>query len=806
MRFVNRDESTCGYKCKVNLSAAIRHYSGTLLPTAYVFAPQFIGFGLICRLKVDYLSLSQNNGVRNPVWHIYTSLGAELLTVEGLECSLDIAVRPSAMTEYANLDFCMSDGEPEWVGLPESNLPRTEMTLDYETEGYYIGTVNGVDYSAYIPTSIELAVGHDFTTSPYTEEGLPDSGELAASAVYSGDDDFQGSYTYTMTGRGSLGTETCDKTLILASHGNSITMEGENCGEFSETPFISASVTSWPISYKYHITERSGLSLSAVSFSDRNGNNWRGASSDRYEYMGVQNVQAEGAFFGTSHSETADPVFTINNTWQISDPAPEKCGGITCLDPEKLNDYSVTVENPETHRETEYKPQRVQIWPPLGDNGDLEGELNIRFSSVDLDTFQSDWDASGCTFTNRTVSNVTEGASLSKSGFMRLPYSGEHGNLTAAELVPHWPLGNIVRLRGSGLSTDTNLTLTITGKERTYTYLPTAKNASYYEYDLTRPIKSTKQEKTDTYYDLSRCEDYEGEEGDPDAKYWIEEKDCQARLYGPTLFTSISFSGFEEGKQYLLSKIECDYKANSALCFFADEFKSVTECGHQKVSGQEHPILRNRHGIICHSGRFAEIPNNQEDITPQGAVSWRFPTVSSIEGNSGSRLIFPRDDYGAISISAKDRSSGDSAINAVSEMAYIGWITGEGKIKPACDTIGLNYFYCADFDEFECFCDIGGGRQGFVNAASDTLDIDGKTINNTVQYLDIPEVSGIDIAYTSGGTELVKDTDADTVPGFIHRWALRLWDAAIHGKIWRNRSGKILRNNSGIVLRGDYEG
>jgi hypothetical protein len=79
-----------------------------------------------------------------------------------------------------------------------------------------------------------------------------------------------------------------------------------------------------------------------------------------------------------------------------------------------------------------------------------------------------------------------------------------------------------------------------------------------------------------------------------------------------------------------------------------------------------------------------------------------------------------------------------------------------------------------------------------------------RTSSNTQQFRTSYTASGIAASYESGGRTIFSESGLDSIPGFLHRYAVRFGTDPLHGFIWRNAAGLILRNAAGVILRGDY--
>lgn len=832
MSYLNRDDtSDIGYKASVYLSAELAEYPGTLVTEKVVYAPILTGFGITAKFHItEHLTASYTYGYSDPYWEVTDTNGTILCQIQGLECNFSIRVYPMDLIEKVDIDLKQSDGVYSWVGLPESGMPKTEMTVAYDnTDNTYVGVVNGVSYNGANKNGFSITNG--YTSHPiYDMGGTGADGHYEASVKYSNGANFiKDTYSYIAETTAPTG-EYCFWQVLAG--GNFVSCTGTN---FNRGGLVDANatvgITKYPVSVKYHITERSGLSLSGLDFTDTNGNSWTGATSDIYEYKGIQSIDVNGRFMLGPHSETADPPFVNDNHhWGIWDPVPDKFGGISCSNSDELNNYTITVYDEDSDTETDYKASRVCIYCPLGNNGDLEGDMSFRFNpTVDIDTFShpvNEWSVTGGTLTGNSITFTVEDNSLTGTGFIRTPYTGEQGALTINELIPHLPLCNRITLTGSGFDTNKDVGLLITCKNKNYRYLPIDKTSTSYVYDLTNPDVEYYRgaDTASKYMSVHYPERFTGNEDDedPNAKYYIEEEPCQFMLYGPSLFQSIAFTGFTVGT-ITVNKVVASYTENDTFYQFTSEFKQVEETGRQHIGGADHPIYRNRQGIIAKSGRWVEIPNNQKDVTPRGIETWRFPTLSDIEGSSGSRLLFPRDDWECISIRANTRSTDNYDIyppvsNVVSERAYTGWIEAINtipKIKPFCDVLDAPYLFMNDFGtELECFIDIGGYWQGFTGGnESDVYGSHGSvtftnnsnhnsvTVSDKVQYLTQGQTDG-QREYKVDNTQ-INITAIETPPGYICRYAIRLW--GIHGKILRNLIGKILHNKVGKILRMDFK-
>ena len=798
--YLNRTQADgLGVKCKVDLSAVVFDYPGTLYPHLECCAPAFVGLGIRCELRMDrHVMGAYTFGLDNPVWEITSQTdGSAITTVSGLECSLDIRIHELNLKEWFDYDFEMDQGEYVFRGL-KANLPRTLGTLTYTHDNTLIGTVNGVSYT---PTGVDIArpdmalysdCHYDlyYGTGTYTAEG-----DFAASARICADYDFQGSYTYRAEGTTSWG----DNAYVqMESHGNSLTMAASPFDAIN--PRIGTGFSALPATYKYKVAERSGLSVSGLDFADRNGNTWTGASSPRFEYLGVQTVTPSGAFASAGHTETASPALS-GGAWTINDPAPDYIGDITCTNPEDLNPYVVQEYDPDSETTTTYKPNAVRMWIPLGDNGDLSGNFMPAVSSVDVDSFSNGWTASGGTLSGHTFTGTDDNGTVTKT-FERSLYSGESdpdSELTAAELIPHFPIGNKVRLEGTFPTTA--LTLVFEAKGKRYVCKPVSVSASELVYDLTRPVGLQQRyfDRQDTYYDLHRVEQYEAK---GEATY-IDEEAQREMLQGPSLFSTITIKGFMSGQTYTLTKIVSEPSANWYFaCGF--EFKNPSECGESGGDDSRRTLSRNRFAMFMCGGRYVEIPCNLQTVTHQGITLWSFPTIAEITGSAPDRTMFPRDDYAAIEFVADAAIGGQQppVADLVSEQGRIGWINGN-EVRFWCDRLNLEYRYNTDFNEIDCFIDLGGCWQGFVADALDTLTIGTDHTSSPDQYLTDGQVPNVAISLIRNGLSDLSETVTEVIPGFLYRLATRILSGN-SGYILRNSAGKILRSAAGKILRGNY--
>ena len=228
----------------------------------------------------------------------------------------------------------------------------------------------------------------------------------------------------------------------------------------------------------------------------------------------------------------------MSGTWRINEPAPRSVGGIECLNPEGLNPYTITEYDPETERETVYKPSRTRIYIPIGADGEAEGQAVFSADVITLCDFAEGWEGAGCAIERGRVAPAEENCSVSKR-FTRAPYPGEEPPFGEEDLCPHLPLGKILRLYGTAQP----LTLKVYGKEKTYEYAPAEAGADYLDFDLTRPKSPGEPDTRAAYYDIAETDNMEptGAGGVFNA-----EKDGGSYLYGPALFRRIEFSGFTE--------------------------------------------------------------------------------------------------------------------------------------------------------------------------------------------------------------------------------------------------------------------
>ena len=811
MIYVNRAVGDYGYKCAVYLSAELSEYPGTLINERYCTAPRFSGFGVNAELHIK--SHEAGNyvfGFSDPVWHVTDALGNTIITIPGLECGFSILVSP-ASDELAEIEFPTdNEGRYYWRGLPESNLPQTDLSFSYDLTALS-GWVNGTPYSGATLTGPALTVGH--TREPvYDMTETDPEGAFSGTAKFHGGPDFSDQYSYSAA---AVGTDTAGNvyscSFTAAAGGNFVSVSGANIPlGFLSGARVSTSITSWPLAYEYDIKERNGRNLGNITFTDRNARTWTGGSSPRFEWKGVQTVEAAGAFSIPGHTESASPNFNINNGWIFDDPAPSRFGGVSAAGVDDLNDYTVTLTDPETEEETVYSPSRVLLYAPLGDSGTLSGNLSVTFSPVTLSDFtESGWAVGTGGFSGHTlVINGADGR-IYKTDFTRAPYNGETGALTAAELIPHLPPGNLIKIQGANFDPAGDYVLKVTAPGASYEFAAQNVTASEMVFDLTRPAGFRGADENYKYMTAAFPENYTGDASgqDPDAPYYIDETALSFPLYGPALFQGIEISGFAEGS-YTLTRIISAYSEGTVYYNGAGEFCQVERVGRQHIAGVDAPIYRNRQNVFACSGRWIETPNNQKDVSPSGIERWTFPAVRELEGASGSRLIFPRDDFSAVTIAAGTRAAGGSPAaiaDAVSEAAYIGWIqtdqgAGAPKIRPAVDYIEAGYLYTTDFNKIPGVIDICGAWQG-VTGNGGTVEIDGFTGSGDYQYFVKGPGSG-HLEYSRGGAA-IREKDVETIPGGVMRYALRLLE--IHGKILRNAAGYILRNSAGKILRGDFE-
>lgn len=813
MAYINRQGVQVGYQCSVKLTPAIREYPSTLVTDKKIDSPVFTGYGLTAMLSVvANTAATYIYGYEQPVWVITDSNGNTITTIAGWECSLDIEVYAPAGNEYVDIDFTTDQsGKYVWRGLPESGLPETVLTPSYDMPAF-IGIVNGVQYAG-APTDPGISTG--VTISPqYSMDPGGYTGDFTAEVKYYNGGPGASDYVYTATGSVNINGTVFNCFWSVEADGNRLYAEGEHLTAGGlRNGLISAGIAKYPAAYKYHITERTGLNIGGLDFTDINGVQWTGPDSGWVEYAGVQTVQADGVFQTPDEQHGAAPNFNINNAWIINDPPPDQIGGITCINPEAATNYSITVTDPETEQETTYKPSRVLIKAPLGPSGNLAGNVSIGINNSTLDTMTEGWQVSAGGYSAHVlVINSPDGGSISKTGYIRGKYTGEQGDLTAAELIPHLPINNILRLSGAGFDPSGAYTLQIEAKGRQYRYNAVNVTSSNISWDLTRPAGFRGSDEAPKYSTIHLPEQYTGDNSE-DGRYWIEEKASELPLYGPALFSSISIGGFAEG-QYTLTAIYTERADNNIYYHFAPEFSQVENVGRQYIGGQDHPIDRNRQGVIATAGRFCEIPANQRDTAPSGVTIWHFPKISELEGTGagsepGDRLIFPRDDYNAISIAAGTRAAGGNTppVNdLVSERAYTGWlyteasVTAPPQITPTVDLIDYAYFYNAAFNELEAVIDLAGGWQGFTGVG--TLTVGSGAAASDTQYMIQGQVSPEQLTYRVNN-EIKRQKQVETPPGGLCRYAIRFLE--IHGKILRNAAGKILRNAAGKILRGDFE-
>lgn len=821
--WLNRTAGNYGYSCSVFLSAAIMSYPGLLAPEQYVDAPYFSGFGLTCKLNINrYTQGGIVTGYGEPVWVIEDNNGTQVIQIQGLTAGFNLTVWPAARDELVTIELKQNQaGEYLWAGLPGANLPLTTMELDYGAAATFAGAVNGVPFATADP-GWPISLGAGALSAPvYGDPPSPvTGGTFGAKCKWLGGPDFSESYKYTAAAvcYDYLGAP-YDAIITMAAGGNYLELSGEHislgrlAASGSAAPGINTSIGSWPAAYEYEIKERTGASLAGLSFEDANGLRWTGGQSPRQEYAGRQSVTAYGYFYQAGHTETADPAFDGANMWSINNPAPANAGEIVCTNPERLNPYTITITDPETQTETTYKPGRVLIYAPLGDSGNLEGSLSISQGAVTLDTFAQGWHAEGGGFSANVLVINAEPGGVYKTDFTRAPYSGERGNLTAAELVPHWPHGNLLTLTGSGFDPGAAYSLQISAAGGAqYNYYAQSISANAVVFDLTKPAGYRGADEGDKIMTATQPEKYTGDASGqaPDAPYYIDEDPLHFPLYGPATFKAVKISGFANGT-YTLTALAVSTTEGTLYYHFAPEFCQAERVGRQHIAGQDAPIYRNRQGAVACSGRWYELPNNQKDVSPSGIERWTFPTVANVEGSAGDRLIFPRDDWRAVTIAATTRAQGGSpapVTDAISEAAYLGWVfTDAGtaaapKIKPAVDIIPLHHFYNSAFNSFKCVIDILGAYQGETGPGI-TVEADGIPAADEAQYMTQGQGEGLLLVKKNGQTIPARTKTISTPPGYLKRYALRLFQ--IHGKILRNLAGLILKNAAGKILRGDFE-
>ena len=484
--YLNRNNCINGYSCSVHLSAHIEEYPGTLATEKEIHAPKFIGYGITAEFHItSHVMATLTYGFSDPEWHIKdTDNNTDLLIIPGMECDLDIKIKPNQYEEMVDLRFLGEGGQYSWHGLPESNLPSTHMDVDIDYTNAFTGEVNHTPYSVY---------GNEWKTFSITEGvsgnlvydsgGTIPEGDFSAYVRYSAHTGWQVSNSYRAE---AVSTDPYGNTynhwLQIDSTGNSINIAGEYLRGMTDF-YCNVDITDMPTSYKYSLKDRTGLDLSNASFIDVNGKNWTGATSPEICYKGVQTVTARGNWNYTGHTETASPSFDRSNKWDYNDPAPSSLGGISCTNTPVLNSYSITVYDEDTEEETTYLPGRVGIYAPLGSNLDSEGSMSFSYTAqVEIDDFSDGW-----TMLERTVS---------KSGFTRAPYTGEHipeGYNTADYLIPHMPLGNLITLHGAGFTQEevnyepNKVSLVIKAKNKSYYYLPVSITNTDIVWDLTYP-------------------------------------------------------------------------------------------------------------------------------------------------------------------------------------------------------------------------------------------------------------------------------------------------------------------------------
>lgn len=824
MQVLNRSGLTAGRKLKVSLKGQICVYNRTMAgqpwPWVWPWGVKFEGFGLTAAFAPDLYRASADEGIcNNPKWHIYDSAHSvddPLLVVSGFAAELEIEVSPADFQELVDIDFSRdpNTGEYIWRGLPESGLPETIYTPSYSTNQTWQGTVNGVSFAAVDGAFVRLTEGAEPVVKVYdaTQSNSPGGDACAGSVQFvKGLDFVKTTRTYSAAKSFNIHDDAVTGSVLITSTGTKLEMELAHPRGCSITPEATAAISAWPFMYNYTMKDRHGRGLVGTQFADVNGKRWSGGTSADYEYEGVQTVTARGGWAGDT--KQISPAFNVTDGWQINDPAPARVGGVTCLNPQFSNTYSVTIRDPETETETTYRPDRALLYAPLGDTGDLAGTITVtEAGSAQLDDFAASWTANGGTWQNKELAVTAETASISRSGYARAPYDAEtdDGTLTAAELVPHLPHHNIIRVDGSFPDLDTDLILTISAKGKTYKFRSYQKTATSYYFDLTKPMLSWwHKDRTDTLYDVWKWERYrkKGETAE-----YIDEEAQDGLLNGPILYSDIRLEGFKVGERYRLTAIRAI--ASGTLYYFAGlEFAQVRECGSRgEEEAPDVTICRNRHLVIMHRGRFAETFSNQKSVTDMGYVFWHFPTITELTARTGgNKLIWPRDDHDLMQFSCAAPVGGTPAPveDMVSSAAYIGWIEADTnttlKVKPAVDYINVDTRLYDGKLELEGFTDMVARWQGFVNDSGDTVTIGTRTSSNTQQFLTSYTASGIAASYESGGRTIFSDASLDSIPGFLHRYAVRFGTEPMHGYIWRNAAGKILRNALGVILRGDFK-
>ena len=307
MSYVNRETADgLGYRAAVSLSGELAEYPATLITAKYCFAPVFRGFGLEAKLKVDaYMIGAYTMSLCAPVWQVFDS-GGLVLEIPGLEAELDIAAAPRDLTERLEVEFARDSlGEYVWRGLPKSNLPETEARYYYESGSGWAGTVNGIPFAAEAPGAMSFTVGcneEPMYGSPAFEPG----GAFAGSAALAGGESPR--FSYTAEADQNIPGAAMHSRIAMGAGGGSLSIEGEHLINLID-PGVAISMTEPPWSYRYNVTDRPGLSLSAARFSDANGNAWQGAVSPWFSYGGICSVTASGYFNAPGHTETAVPPF-----------------------------------------------------------------------------------------------------------------------------------------------------------------------------------------------------------------------------------------------------------------------------------------------------------------------------------------------------------------------------------------------------------------------------------------------------------------------------------------------------------------
>lgn len=804
MGYINRDLNV-GYTCRVMLSAEIAHYPNVYGDADIVQAPKFTGFGITTVFLTDRYMSGFNIVHNNPRFEVYDVNGL-VTTIYGNKAVLDIMVIPIDIVETVDFQFWqdMNTGEYLWRGLEKSNLPDTRMDIAYTSDSNYRGYVNGLLYSGATQGNMSLTRESNFIA--IATGILPPSGAggvFSGSASVMGNTDFEDNiYSYSISGNSVINGTNYSCQMLAEFRGNSVSLSGTNASAFNN-PGIFADINSYPVRYRYLVSNAAGDISSLCEFSDINGKNWTGAKSPYFEYQGQQKILVSGSLSGFNPIYSPACNYSQNslNGWSIDDEAPDYIGDINLLNSELMND--INIDN--------IKNTRVMMYPSLNSDG---GNCKLELAqSVEIDDFSDGWDAINCSIFDGVISDVSANAKISKSFFRNNLYPGESGvigdTLDMTKLLPHIPILGNLYLTGN---LNDSIDITIKCGERSWKYRPVNISSKELLFDLTRPTGDCWELDTaNTYYD--NCS-VEKRIGNGDCVY-TDERPEQGSLYGASLFDEIIISGFTQGN--ILNGLGC--KRTEDACFIVgDEFCNTRECGGGSDGGdEESQIERNRYITVLTNGRYAEIPHNQRDITKSGVETWVFPRLFELNRIGSEKLLFPRDDYKVFDCKASAFNGGSNprVDDIFTESAYIGWLEqgcytdGVIPIRPRCDSMTCAYFYLKDSDSVDCIMNIGANISGFVNAGGDRISVrdtsyfDDESLQDCVQYVSNRHGSESTLDYFCD-SEIKNITQySELLDGVVYRYAMRLL-CGKSGKIWRDISGKILRGIN--ILRGsDYE-